>query len=142
MKRIIVCLFSCLLPVAITLMSCQDAQAQTFYHQVEDYSQQVIEATDLSVSQPANNKATAINNDMWGVLNPNSINNSVGKLLVKSLPCYVRFSVDHNSTDIYNHYTYRLHYRVKGYTQPGDDNVYTTILDTLTISYEPDTVKA
>ncbi|MGN6568088.1 MAG: hypothetical protein ACTHJ0_09055, partial [Flavipsychrobacter sp.] len=83
------------------------------------------------------------NNDWWYHMRPN-LSHWGDSLKFKSLASYVKFQVYHEypkpTTTAYN---YRITYQLLGYTNPADTaQTYTTINDTLTIGYNPDSLSA
>jgi RHS repeat-associated protein len=73
--------------------------------------------------------------DNWGSWGTN--------LKFKSVHAFVKFYVNHAyPVKIHNPYTYRLSYKVYGFSNMADTTAYTTINDTLTISYKPDSLSA
>ncbi|MBS1690189.1 MAG: hypothetical protein JSS96_15780, partial [Bacteroidetes bacterium] len=86
---------------------------------------------------------TVWNNDWWQHIRPN-LSHWGDSLKFKSLVSYLKFQVyheySHPSTVAYN---YRITYQLLGYTNPADTvSTYTTINDTLTIGYNPDSLSA
>jgi hypothetical protein len=59
------------------------------------------------------------------------------------LQSYVRFSVLHKpGFKVTSPYKFKVTYQLRGYANPLDTNSYTTLYDTLSISYSPDSLAA
>lgn len=100
---------------------------------------------------PSSDNFMSAESDLWFKLYPFTPNNSIGKLKVKEIRSYVKLSIDrdegnpntvnYNKT-VYNSYTYQVLYEITGYKTPGEPSQFDQFIDTLTISYKPDTSNA
>ncbi len=125
--------------------------AQSFHHQVrgmlslaelhaEDVHQNVVNVQPNKIVDQG---------DFWNVLNANHVPYSVPYIKPKLVRANLKLSIDHkgdqqtqNVAHIWNAYTYRVLVSIKGYTVPGDNNIFSSFSDTLTVSYDPDTILA
>ncbi len=134
------CIVVCLLPAWKG-----DIYAQTYEFKHTEYTHPVIQASSIVVpGGNAQNHFTAISSTLWTKLFSGNSNNSINHLKIKEMRSFVKFQINHDEAlpKVYPSYTYRLYYKIKGYTEPGNDLVSEIQYDTLTISYNPDSINA
>lgn len=114
-----------------------DVCAQTFHHKIRSNSGNIIDYTNMQ-NGPVDAKG-----DFWDVkLDPSAPGNAVGKLKVKETRAYIKAYIDHDDPQIYEDYTYRFLVDVKGYKDPANKTQFDSWTDTLTLSYDPDSIFA
>lgn len=116
--------------------------AQSHHHSDRGNSQ-LLTATDVTNSIYSKSVA----GDLWDKLDPNATNTSVGHVIPKDVRAYLYLQVDHDfpgggTPQVFEPYTYRVLVSVRGYTTPKDLGIYNDFTDTLTISYDPDSINA
>ncbi|MBL7705486.1 MAG: hypothetical protein JNM21_08035 [Taibaiella sp.] len=135
-KKYLVPILGCLL-----LLLPATVRAQTFTFDTRD---QGAAHTALQVQQHGGGFPDTIDvhHDKWDdIRNMGSGWRNVIKF--KSLQSYVRFSVLHKpGFKVTSPYKFKVSYQVRGYANPLDTNSYTTLYDTLSISYSPDSLAA
>jgi RHS repeat-associated protein len=116
------------------------AQAQTYRFKEREAS---MVRTALEIKQHNGFPDTiTVKQDKWDEIVATG-SSWTSRLKFKSLQSYVRFYVNHASPyQVTQPYTFKLTYKLLGYTNPLDTTVYSTHYDTLVISYKPDSLAA
>lgn len=98
----------------------------------------------LSIKNAIDNPSSivSVEHDKWSYMtsNPSSWGTS---FKFKSIQNFVKIYVDYGNNEIVsNSYNYIVAYELKAYTNPSNPTAFTSIFDTLSISYNKDSLKA
>lgn len=111
------------------------SHGQTFDFPYSKFSKDISMYDMLSATSPV---VLEVEHDKWTNWTSYSANAKF-----KTLHDFVKFHIDYgNDKVVHGSYVFKIAYQLKGYTNPNTPTVYTTIVDTLVIAYNTDSLKA